>query len=145
MEQVSSHKRTVASVMFTTAGLCAILLFLLWNPLVLRPRFWSATVVIRSLSIDAMLLLIGVGLIRLRRWAALLASVLAVYVAIDFATKGGGLGIPLSLGLLTPLLPTVVFWRDLVWGDKWRDLLLGVASLAVSGLLHYAAFVTHHS
>ena len=91
-----------------------------------------------------MLLVIGVGLIRLRRWAALLASVLAVYVAIDSATTGGGLGVVLTLGLLTPLLLTVVFWRDLIWGDKWRDLLLGVASLAVSGLLHYAAFVIRH-
>jgi hypothetical protein len=142
MEQVSSDKPIV---MFTTAGLCAILLFLLWNPLVLRPRLWSATVVGRSLLIDATLLLIGVGLCRLRRWAALLASVLAVYVAIDFATTGGGLVVALTLGLLTPLLLTVVFWRDLVWGDKWRDLLLGVASLVMSGLLHFAAFLIHHS
>src|SRR6266851_1284242 len=144
MEQVSSDKRTVARVMFTTAGLCSILLLLLWNPLVLRPRFWSATVVVRSLSIDAALLLIGVGLIRLRRWAALLASVLAVYVAIDFKGTGEGLGVALTLGLLTPLLLTVVFWRDMVWGDKWRDLLLTLASLMLSGLLHYAAFVIHH-
>jgi hypothetical protein len=144
MKQVISDKRTVARVLFTTAGLCAISLFLLWNPLVLRPRFWSATIVIRSLSIDAMLLLIGVGLIRLRRWAALLASALAVCVAVDFATTREGLGVALTLGLLTPLLLTVVFWRDLVWGDKWRDLLLGVASLAVSGLLHYSAFVIRH-
>jgi hypothetical protein len=57
MEQVNVDKRTVARVLFTTAGLCVILLLLLWNPFVLRPRFCSATVVLRSLSLDAMLLL----------------------------------------------------------------------------------------
>jgi hypothetical protein len=142
MEQVNSNKRAVARVMFTTAGLCSILLFLLWNPLVLRPRFWNATVVVRSLSIDAALLLIGVGLIRLRRWAALLASVLAVYIAVDFAS---GLGVPLTLSLLAPVPLTVVFWRGLVWGEKRRDLLLALVSLIVSGLFHYASFVVHHS
>jgi hypothetical protein len=141
MEQVSSNKRTVARVIFTTAGLCAILLFLLWNPLVLRPRIWSAKVVVRSLSIDAVLLLVGIGLIRLRRWAAVLASVLAVYVAIHFKITGGGFGVLLALGLLMPLLLTVVFWRNLVWGNKRRDLLLTLASLIVSGLFHCAAFV----
>jgi amino acid transporter len=141
MEQASSNKRTAARIMFITAGLCAILLFLLWNPLVLRPRSWSAAVVVRSLSIDAALLLIGVGLIRLRRWATLLASVVAVYIAIDFEIRRGGLGLPLALGLLIPLLFTGVFWRDLVWGDKRRDLLLVLASLLVSGVCHYAAFM----
>jgi hypothetical protein len=141
MGHVNTNKRTVARVMFTTAGLCTILLFLLWNPLVLRPRIWGATVVIRSLSIDAALLIIGIGLIRLRRWAALLASVLAVYAAIDFKGTGGGLGVPLTLGLLIPLLLTVVFWRDLEWGDRRGDLLLTLASLIVSGLFLYAAFV----
>ena len=102
---------------------------------------WGATVVVRSLSIDAALLLIGTGLVLLRRWAALLASVLAVYVAIDLKSIGGGLGVPLTLGLLIPLLLTVVFWRDLVWGDTRRDLLLALASLIASGLFHYAAFV----
>jgi len=145
MEQVSSNKRAVARVVFRTVGLCAVLLFLLWNPLVLRPRVWSATVVVRSLSIDAALLLIGVGLIRLRRWAALLASVLAVYVAIDFASTGGGLGVALTLSLLTSLPLTVVFWRDLVWGDKRSDLLLAFGSVTVSALFHYAAFVIHHA
>jgi hypothetical protein len=145
MEQVSLNKRAIACVVFRTLGLCAVLLFLLWNPLVLRPRFWSAPVVVRSLSIDAALLLIGVGLIRLRRWAALLASALAVYVAIDFASTGGGLGVALTLSLLTPLPLTVVFWRDLGWGDNRSNLLWVLASVMVSLLLHYAAFVIHHA
>ena len=71
-----------------------------------------------------------------------MASVLAVYVAIDFKGTGEGLGVALTLGLLTL---TLVFWRDLVWGDKWRDVQLTLASLMVSGLLHYAAFVIHHA
>jgi hypothetical protein len=141
MEQVSLNKRTVARVIFTTAGFCAILLFLLWNPFVLRPRIWSATVVVRSLSIDAVLLLIGIGLISLGRWAALLASLLAIYVAIDFKSTEGGFGVPLVLGLLIPAILTVVFWRDLVWGDKRRDLLWTIAILIVTAAFHYAAFV----
>jgi hypothetical protein len=145
MEQVSPNQRTVARVVFATLGLCAILLFLLWNPLVLRPRFWSARVVVRSLSIDTALLVIGVGLILLRRWAALLASVLAACVAISFAKAGSGLGLPLTLGLLTPLPLTLVFWRDLVWGDNRRDLLLAFASLIVSALGHGLAFVIYHA
>jgi len=141
-EQISPNKNAVARVIFPTAGLSAILLFLLWNPLVLRPRFWSApVVVVKSLSLDATLLLIGIGLISLRRWAALLASVLAVYIAIDFNGTGRDLGVPLALGILIPLFLTAVFWQTLVWGDKRRDLLLTLASLTASGLLHYAAFV----
>jgi hypothetical protein len=135
------ERRTVARVIFTTAGLCAALLFLLGNPLVLRPRIWSATFVVRSLSIDAVLLLIGIGLILLRRWPTLLASLLAIYVAIDFKSTGSGLGVPLILGLLIPLILTGGFWRDLVWGDKRRDLLWTVGSLILTELFHYAAFV----
>jgi hypothetical protein len=104
MEQANSNKRLLGHVMFGTVALCAVLLFLLWNPLVLRPRFWNAAVILRSLSIDTGLLVIGVGLIRLRRWAALLASVLAAYVAVNFAAATeGGLGAPLTLSLLAPL------------------------------------------
>jgi hypothetical protein len=145
MEQANSNKRAVGRVMFRTVGLCALLLFLLWNPLILRPRFWNASVVVRSFSIDTALLAIGIGLIRLRRWAALLASVLGACVAIDFAITGGGLGVPLTLSFLTPLPLTVVFWRDLVWGNRRRDLLLALASLILSALFHYAAFVSHHA
>ena len=71
-----------------------------------------------------------------------MASVLAVYVAIDFKGTGEGLGVALTLGLLTL---TLVFWRDLVWGDKRRELLLVLASLIVSALFRYAAFVIHHA
>ena len=141
MEWANPNRRVVGRVIFGTVGLSAILLFLLWNPLVLRPRFWSATVVVRSLSIDTALLVIGVGLIRLRRWAALAASVFAAYVAIDFVATSGGLGVPLTLSLLTPVPLTLIFWRELVGGDKRRDLLLAVAGLMVSALFHYAAFV----
>lgn len=145
IEQVNANKHIFSHVTFTTAGLCAILLFLLWNPLVLRPRLWSATVVVRSRLIDAALRLIGVGLIRLRRWAALLASAVAIYVATDFASSESGLGVALTLILLTPLLLTVVFWRDLVWGDKRHDLLLAIACLVVSGLFHCSAYLIHHA
>ena len=50
------------------------------------------------------------------------------------ASTGGGLGVALTLSLLTPLPLTVVFWRDLVWGDKRSDLLLALASVIVSAL-----------
>jgi hypothetical protein len=89
---------------------------------------------------DAALLVMGVGLIQLRRWAALLASVVAAYITVDFATRGGGLGVPLTLGLLTSLPLTVICWGELVWGDKGRDRLVMLASLLVSTLIHYVAF-----
>jgi hypothetical protein len=145
MEQVNPNKRVVGRVIFGTVGLCAILLFLLWNPLVLRPRFWNAKVVVRSLSIDAALPVVGIGLICFRRWAALVASALAAYLAIYSVSTGGRFGVPMSLILLTPLPLTVVFWGDLVWGDKRRDLLLALASVTVSALIHYAAFVARHA
>ena len=141
MELANSDRRVVGHVVFGTVGLCAILLFLLWNPLVLRPRFWNAEIVFRSLSMDTALLVIGVGVIRLRRWAALLASVFAACFAVDYATTGVGLGVPLTLFILTPVPLTLIFWRELVWGNKRRDLLLVLASLLLSALLHFTAFV----
>ncbi len=39
------------------------------------------------------------------------------------------------------MILTSVFLRDLVWGDKQRDLLLTFVSVTVSALIHYAAFV----
>ena len=113
MEQVALDRRAVARVIITTCGSFSILLFLFWNPLVLRPRFWNAKVVIWTFALDAALLLIGVGLILLRRWAALLASATAVCLASNFVSREGGIS-GATLGLLTPLLLTVVFWRDLV-------------------------------
>jgi hypothetical protein len=89
MRQANPTKRLVGHIVFGNVGGCAILLFLLWNPLVLRPRFWNAWVIVRSFSIDAALLLIGVGLIHLRRWAALSAAALAASVVIEFAATGG--------------------------------------------------------
>lgn len=140
VEKGNSNKRDAARVIFGAVGVCAILLFLLWNPLVLRMRFWNAKIVVRSLSMDAALLVMGVGLIQLRRWAALLASAVAAYITVDFATRGGGLGVPLTLGLLTSLPLTVIFWGELVWGNKGRDRLVMLASLLVSTLIHYVAF-----
>jgi len=145
MEQVALDRRDVARVIFTTCGSCPILLFLFWNPLVLHPRFWNVKVVIWSLSIDTALGLMGVGLILLRRWAALLASLMAVYLVIDLERRGGGVGVGLILGLLTPTLLTLVFWRDLKWGEKRRDPLWALAILIGSGLIVYAAFLIHHA
>src|SRR5580704_14462772 len=105
MEQVASNRRDADRVTIRTCGFGAILLSLLWNPLVLPPRFWSARVVIWSFALDAALILIGVGLILLRRWAALLASATAVCLAFDFVGREGGISVA-TLGLLIPLVLT---------------------------------------
>ena len=99
----------------------------------------------RTLLLDEAVVLVGVGLILLRRWAALLASVMAVYLAIYSARGGGGVGAVLTLSLLTPLLLTLLFWRDLVWGARWGDLLLILATLILNGMIVYAAFLIRHA
>jgi hypothetical protein len=145
------NPRTHSNVVFRILGFCAVLLFLLCNPLVLRPRFWSASIVLWSVTLDAALLVVGIGLVFLRRWAALLASVLGAYVAMHFAiaSKGTGFGAPLILVLLMPLLIclplTVVFWKNLVPGDRRRDPLFVLAGLIIIALLHYLAFVIRRS
>ena len=127
-------------------GTCALLLCLFWNPLVLRPRFWSVSVFVHLLVLDAILLVGGVGLIYLRKWAALLSSALGSYLALSLATSGDGSAEVVGIiFLLLPLFLAVAFWRNLVWGNKRRDLFLAFAGVMAAGLIVYIAFVINHA
>jgi hypothetical protein len=58
---------------------------------------------------DAMLLIIVIGMLSLRPWAAFLASVIAVAAAIGLGTGSDSAGLILELILVAPLLLTVLF------------------------------------
>lgn len=145
MERATAYGDAFGKVIIRAVGLCALFFFLFANPLVLRPRFWTASVIARSMAIDATLLVVGAGLVGLRRWAAVLSSAIGLYLAIELGVAGAGAGLLLSLTLLIPLPLTFIFWRTLVWGDKRRDPLLAAGGLALSALVYYAAFLIHHA
>jgi hypothetical protein len=42
-----------------------------------------------------------------------------------------------------PLLFTIVFWRILVWGNKWSDPLLALAAVTASGVVSYIAYAVN--
>ncbi len=140
MKRFSDSRDACGKAAFRLIGTCALMMFLFANPLVLRPRFWNASVVARSLTIDATLLLVGMGLICLRKWAALLSSALASYTVFLFST-GQSTNIEWGLPFLLPLVLTIVFWRSLVWGDRRRDPLVVLAAVMTSALIHFVAFV----
>ena len=86
------------------------------------------------MAIDAVLLAAGIGLIMLRRWAALLA------LAILFVT---GIAVTVLIAIIAGFL-TVTSWRTLTWGHK-LDPLLVLPILMIDGLIHYVVFVLRHS
>ena len=131
-------------MVFRIVGVCAILLFLFGNPLVLRPRCWNLCVAANLWVMDAILLVGGFGLIYLRKWAALLSSAVAVYVAFSGARSVTHLNTADTTLLpifLLPLLLSVGFWRTLVWGNRRRDPFFALAGVVASGLLVCLAFV----
>jgi hypothetical protein len=128
--------RDVGEIIFRIVGSAALLLFLLWNPIVLPPRVWNASVIARGMTLDATLIVIGVGLFRSRRWAALLCAAVAVDFAIGLARTPDVSGVGLTAILLTPLRLTFIFWRNLVWGDNRRDPLFAFAGVMVSAIVH---------
>src|SRR5437868_551599 len=121
-------------------GTCCLLLLLFWNPLVLRPRFWNVRVFVSFSIIDAALLVCGVGLLFLRKSAALLCSGLAGYVGFTLAPKGEG---PWIIIAALPLFFTVAFWRNLVWGNGGRDTLFSLIALLAIALVNSVAFLTY--
>lgn len=125
-------------MIFKVLGGCFVALFLVSNPLVLRPRFWQTSLIWRSMALDSALILIGVGFIRLRRWAALLAWVFAGSLSLALLISGQPF---LSIPILIPLIFTVMFWRTLTWGNVARDSLLLLVALGLSAAVHYAAFL----
>jgi hypothetical protein len=143
MEQTNPFRIGFGRVICRAIGICVVLLFLLWNPIVLQPRFWDASVVVRSIAVDATLLVVGVGLFCLRRWAALLCIALSVCFAHGLGAPADPAGILLTVILLIPLPVAFVFWQILTWGNKKRDPLIAIAGVMVSAIVHYGAFLMH--
>jgi len=142
--QRSISYQDVGKIAFLLQGACAILLFFFANPLVLRPRFWNLSVVANLWLMDAILLVGGFGLIYRRKWAALLSSAVAVYVAfsgIRNVTHIDTADTTLLLIFLLPVLLVVAFWRTLAWGNRRHDPLFVLAGVVASGLLVCLAFV----
>ena len=150
MRQLADDKEFYGKVIFRVVGGCALLLFLFWNPLVLRPRFWNASVVARSMAIDTTLIVVGIGLIALRRWACLLSLALAGCIGFAFLLSSTeATHVWLSLVLLVPALILavliVVFWRTLVWGNGLLDPLLAFGGVVMCALIHYIAFIVRRA
>jgi hypothetical protein len=146
MRQFDDDRQFYGKVIFRVVGACALLLFLFWNPLVLRPRFWNASVVARSMAIDTALIVVGIGLIALRKWAGLLSLALAGCIGFAFLLSSTEAAhVWLSLMLLTPALILavliVVFWRTLAWGNWVLDPLFVLGSVVVCALINYIAFI----
>jgi hypothetical protein len=135
MEQVISYRDACGKLVFRIIGGSALLLAVFWNPLVLRPRFWNATVVTREVAIEVTLIVVGIGLVRVRKWAAVGLSVLAASLLAE-----NGLGAVAVCIFLASSILTVAFWPSLVSG-KLRDLLYVVGAVLISVLTEYVAFV----
>ncbi len=121
--------------MFRILAGCVLLLALFWNSIVLRPRSWNATVISRAVVIEVALVLLGLGLIRLKKWAAI---GLSAAIAIFMAEEGPGLfGICM---MICSLILTVAFWPLLV-GAKRRDIRYLIVALMIGGLTEYVAFI----
>ena len=52
MQQLNDDNDFSGKVIFRLLGVCTLVLFLFWNPVMLRPRSWNASVVVRSMVID---------------------------------------------------------------------------------------------
>jgi hypothetical protein len=150
MRQFDDYRRFYGKVIFRVVGGCLLLLFLLWNPLVLPPRFWNPSVVARSMAIDTTLVVVGIGLIGLRRWAGLLSLALAGCIGFAFLFSSTEAShVWLSLILLMPVLILtfliVVFWRTLAWGNGLIDPLCALGALVLCALIHYIAFIVRRA
>ncbi len=143
MLQPTAYRAGFGTIIFRVIGVCAVVLFLLWNPIVLPPRFWNASVIARSIVLDTTLLAVGVGLFCIRKWAALLCGVLSVWAAIALGRTSDPAGVLLTVILLTPLPLFFIFWRILAWGNKTRDLPMVLAAVMVSSIVEWVAFLLH--
>jgi hypothetical protein len=112
-----------------------LLLALFWNPIVLRPRFWNATAETRGVAIEAVLILVGLGLIGIRKWAAIGLSVVTASLVAE-----GGLGWFGVCMFLAPSILTAVYWSALARGKR-QDIAYIFAAVLISALMEYVAFV----
>jgi hypothetical protein len=81
---------------------------------------------VRVGSIIVLLTSIGIGLLYLRKWSAVFASIFFTYYAARFLYEvypmhGGRTWVVglLLLFLITPLFVTIKFWRELKPGGRW--------------------------
>jgi len=97
------------------------------------PRFSpvhsSLTDYVRLLMFVVPLTVVGIGLLRLRKWAALLLSILLLYPAfwcimaavrpVDIRPGDATwLGFLFAAVLITPSILTMKYWRSLIWRKK---------------------------
>lgn len=136
-----TYKDFSARTIFRIMGSCLLLWFLFWNPFVLRPRFWTMEVTLRSITLDTTLIGCGIGLILLRKWAALINSALLAYIGVTLISSRPTVPqMCVGLALLASLTLTVRSWRRLTWGYISHDPLLILASAFVSAAIYYLAF-----
>jgi predicted Abi (CAAX) family protease len=107
---------------------------------------WSVEVIARSIAIDTALILVGCGLLLVRRWAALMLSIMAAALGFSsfytYAKYRSEFMVSATVGLVVLLVPavlTAIFWRSLVRG-KWHDMFYVFMAVAVSTVTDYAAY-----
>ncbi len=145
MEQVATSPVTPGRLAFQCMGGFVLFLSLVFNPLVLRPRMWSVAVMGKEFATEATLILVGLGLLSVRRWAALALSVLAgcvggnaLYEYARYRPEFIVSAIVWFVVLLIPAVVTAIFWRSLVRGKR-RDLLYLLIAVGLSALIVCAA------
>lgn len=141
MESSSSY-RNVGEALSRFAGVGALILLLLWNPLVLHPRYWTATTVSLSVLLDAALIIAGAGLLCLRKLGGLALSAVSLLLLTRTAVQI--VAFPWSLTLLLPIFFTAFLWRLLRWDSGGRAAFFILGSMVASGLLNYIAFLMGH-
>jgi hypothetical protein len=135
MQQVT--RDDCGRVAFKVLGGLALWLSMFWNSLVLPPRSWNASVALRSFANESILILVGLGLLFLRRWAAITLSAVSVLLL----AEGGSAWIAWIWILFTPSILTVAFWPSLRRADKRCDLSYVFAAVMISVITEYVAFV----
>lgn len=133
--QAIGNRDICGRVAFRIIGGLALLQALFWNPIVLRSRFWNATVVTRGVAIDAALILIGLGLLGIRKWAAVGLLVVTASLVAE-----GGLGWFGVCMFLASSILTAVFWSALARGKR-QDIVYLFAAVLISALAEYVAFL----
>ena len=143
MKQITGFRAISARIACTTIGMGALVQAVFWNPLVLRPRFWNASVVTREIGIETALISVGLGLLSLRKWSALVTSAIAFWLAITYfrnSPPDAKLGFTLVLTMVP--IAMAVGWPAFVWGNKRRDLLYVVVAALTSVVTVGIAFLT---
>lgn len=136
MAYANESREFAGKLIIRTIGAIVLAVCLVANPLVLRPRTWTTAGLARSAAVDTTLIAMGVGLMLLRRWAAILMASVAGYLAVGF---GGSVALFMALLFLILLASTVLFWRTMQWGRWSLDPLLILAGALISAIMYGTA------